>query len=101
MFGKPLLCLYYSGIAAMPNPNPKTEHLRDTHKPRPRLDNQTVAMRMSEPTREALESIAVQYGCLYGGKPWIAGLMTKIGSGDLLVVPAPPSSPSASSSQHS
>ncbi|MBC7883538.1 MAG: hypothetical protein H7Y37_19790 [Anaerolineae bacterium] len=83
------------------NPNPKTEHFAEKRGQRPRLDNQTVAMRMSESTREALESIAVQYSCLYGGKPWIAGLLAKIGSGELLVLPAPPASPSASSSQHS
>jgi hypothetical protein len=45
---------------------------------------------MSEGTRESLEEIAQQYDCLYGGKPWIAGLLAKIGEGELIVVPAPP-----------
>ena len=47
----------------------------------------TVAMRMSEETREQLEAIALQYGCTYGGKPWIAGLLARIGSGELMIVP--------------
>lgn len=53
-------------------------------------------MRMSEETKERLEAIAAQYGCTYGKdengnpKPWIAGLLAKIGDGELIVVPAPP-----------
>jgi hypothetical protein len=43
-----------------------------------------------EETRERLEEIAEQYDCLYGGKPWIAGLFAKIGNGELIIVPAPP-----------
>lgn len=76
----------------MPNPNPKTEQLALGRGKRPKLDNPTVAMRMSEETRATLEEIAFQYGCIYGDKPWIAGLLAKIGSGELLVVPAPPGS---------
>ncbi|NEP15757.1 MAG: hypothetical protein F6J97_02515 [Leptolyngbya sp. SIO4C1] len=60
---------------------------------RPKLNNQTVSMRLSQSTREALELIAESYGCLYGGKPWIAGLLDKIGSGQLTVVPTPPKLP--------
>jgi hypothetical protein len=48
---------------------------------------------MSEETKQALEKIALQYGCVYGGKPWIAGLLAKIGDGELLIVPAPPKVP--------
>lgn len=77
----------------MPNPNPKTEQLALGRGKRPKLDNPTVAMRMSEETKEALEKIALQYGCVYGGKPWIAGLLAKIGDGELLIVPAPPKLP--------
>ncbi|MEO0533651.1 MAG: hypothetical protein AAF215_07260 [Cyanobacteria bacterium P01_A01_bin.123] len=57
---------------------------------RPRLNNQTIGMRMSAKTRQNLEKIAQSYDCLYGGKPWIAGLLEKIAAGQLIVVPAPP-----------
>lgn len=57
---------------------------------RPRLNNQTIGMRMSATTRQNLEKIAQSYDCLYGGKPWIAGLLEKIAAGQLIVVPAPP-----------
>ena len=76
----------------MPNPHPKTEQLALGRGKRPKLDNPTVAMRMSEETRATLEEIALQYGCKYGNKPWIAGLLAKIAEGELLIVPAPPSS---------
>jgi hypothetical protein len=56
---------------------------------RERLGNETVSMRMSSLTKQHLEQIAETYGCLYGGKPWIAGLLEKISSGVLVVVPAP------------
>jgi len=45
---------------------------------------------MSQETREKLEQIAESYDCFYGGKPWIAGLLEKIGTGQLEVVPSPP-----------
>lgn len=73
----------------MANPNPNTEALALGRGKRPKLDNETVCMRMSSETREALEQIAEQYGCIYGGKPWLAGLLRMIGSGELLVVPDP------------
>lgn len=76
----------------MPNPHPKTEQLALGRGKRPKLDNPTVAMRMSESTRATLEEIALQYGCKYGGKPWIAGLLAKIAEGELLIVPVPPGS---------
>jgi hypothetical protein len=72
------------------NSNPKTEQLSLGRGKRKKLDNPTVAMRLSEQTKATLEEIALQYGCLYGGEPWIAGLLTKIGEGQLLIVPAPP-----------
>lgn len=74
----------------MANPNPKTEQLELGRGKRPKLDHATVAMRMSEQTKERLEAIAQQYDCLYGGKPWIAGLLARIGEGELMIVPAPP-----------
>ncbi len=77
----------------MANPNPKTEQLALGRGKRKKLHHQTVAMRMSEHTKSALEEIALQYGCLHGGKPWIAGLLAKIGEGELLIVPAPPLPP--------
>ena len=44
---------------------------------------------MSEETQATLETIALQYGCKYGDKLWIAVLLIKIAEGDLLIVPAP------------
>lgn len=79
----------------MPNPTPNTEPLELGRGQRPKLNNPTVAMRMSPDTRDTLEAIANSYGCTYGGKPWIAGLLEKIGSGQLVVVPAPPFVPKA------
>jgi hypothetical protein len=72
------------------NPNPKTEQLSLGRGKRPALNNETVSMRMSPETRRILEEIAYSYNCVYGGKPWIAGLLDKIGSGELTVVPSPP-----------
>ena len=77
----------------MPNPNPKTEQLALGRGKRPKLNNQTVGMRMSQATRQRLEQIAQSYDCFYGGKPWIAGLFEKVASGDLMIVPAPPKLP--------
>ena len=74
----------------MPNPNPKTEQLELGRGKRPTLNNDTVSMRMSQATRESLERIAASFDCFYGGKPWIAGLLEKIGSGQLTVVSTPP-----------
>ncbi len=76
----------------MPNPHPKTEQLALGRGKRPKLNNHTVAMRMSDETQATLEKIALQYGCKYGDKPWIAGLLAKIAEGELLIVPAPPGS---------
>lgn len=73
----------------MSNPNPKTAQLALGRGKRPKLNNQTVGMRMSPYTRQQLDKVAGAYGCFYGGKPWIAGLLEKIASGELVVVPAP------------
>lgn len=74
----------------MANPNPKTDQLALGRGKRPVLNNETVSMRMSPSTRQTLEEIAYSYNCMYGGKPWIAGLLEKIGTGELMVVPTPP-----------
>jgi hypothetical protein len=74
----------------MSNPNPRTEHLVVKRGRRPRLDNKTVAIRLSAKTRGELEKIAASYNCFYADKPWIAGLLEHIGSGHLSVVPSPP-----------
>jgi hypothetical protein len=74
----------------MSNPNPPLENLILGRGKRPKLGHETVCMRMSQATREQLEQIAESYQCFYGGKPWIAGLLEKIGSGELEVVPSPP-----------
>ena len=73
----------------MANPNPKTEQLALGRGTRPKLDHETVAMRMSPTTKFTLEEIARRYNCLYGGKPRIAGLLERIANGDLVVVPRP------------
>jgi len=74
----------------MANPHPKTENLKLGRGKRPKLDNKTVAMRMSPHTKETLEAIAQQYDCIYADEPWIAGLLAKIADGELMIVPAPP-----------
>ncbi len=77
----------------MANPNPKTEQLILGRGKRPKLNHLTVSMKMSSQTKESLKAIASQYGCYHGKTPWIAGLLTKIASGELIVVPAPPKPP--------
>lgn len=74
----------------MANPNPNTENLKLGWGKRPKLNHPTVAIRMSEQTKESLEAVAKKYDCIHGGKPWIGGLLSKIGDGELIVVPAPP-----------
>lgn len=77
----------------MANPNPKKENLALGRGKRPKLNNVTVAMRMSLQDKENLKQIATQYGCFHGDEPWIAGLLAKIANGELLIVPAPPNYP--------
>jgi hypothetical protein len=85
------------------NPKPQIKNLELGRGKRPKLNNVTVGMRMSPETKARLEEIAEDYGCFYGGKPWIAGLLEKIGSNELIVSKAPtyllkdkPEKPSAS-----
>ena len=52
---------------------------------RPKLNHETVSMRMSSATKHELEQLAQSFGCTYGGKPWIAGLLTRIANRELLV----------------
>lgn len=73
----------------MANPNPNTDGLALGRGKRQKLDHDTVCMRLSPQTRKELDDIAAQYGCFYGGNPWLAGLLRKIGSGELVVMPAP------------
>ncbi|MGD1895927.1 MAG: hypothetical protein ACFB16_03135 [Phormidesmis sp.] len=75
----------------MANPNPKTDHLRKNRGKRPKLNNSVVSMRLSQKDRQVLDEIAIEFGCKYAGKPWIAGLLHEIAVGNLLVVETPPS----------
>ena len=74
----------------MTNPNPKTEQLALGRAKRPKLNHQSVSMRMSSEVKQRLEEIAELYGCFYGGKPQISKLLEKIALEELMVVPAPP-----------
>ena len=74
----------------MPNPNPKTGQLALGRGKRPKLNHQPVSMRMSSQVKQRLEEIAGAYDCFYGGKPQVSKLLEKIASGELLIVPAPP-----------
>lgn len=78
----------------MSNPNPKLANLELGRGKRPKLSHTTVAMRMSDETRKRLEELAARHGCTYGTneeglpKPWIAGLLAKVGDGELIIVPS-------------
>ena len=74
----------------MANPNPNQENLKLGWGKRAKLDHSTVAIRMSDQTKKSLEELAQKYDCLHGGKPWVGGLLTKLGNGELILVPAPP-----------
>lgn len=74
----------------MANPNPKTGQLAKGRGKRPKLERDIVSMRLDPEVRLALEEEAIRYSCFYGGEPWIAGLLSKIGKKELLIVPAPP-----------
>ena len=54
---------------------------------RPKLNHLSLSLRMSSKTKHELECLAKDYGCMYAGKPWITGLLTKIANRELLVVP--------------
>lgn len=77
----------------MANHNPNLKGLNEGRGKRPRLNNDTVAMRMSSETKEILTRIAVSYVCLYAGKGHIPTLLDKIARKELIVVLAPPPLP--------
>ncbi len=54
---------------------------------RPKLNHEAVSMRLSSKTKHELESLAQIYGCVYGGKPWIAGFLTKIANREIRLIP--------------
>ncbi len=66
--------------------------------PRPRVkgdrETVTVSIRLTPVTIEVLDANAVNFGCLYGGKPSLAKLLEMIGEGKLiLATPSPISVP--------
>lgn len=83
----------------MSNPNPNTEGLKQGRGKRRRENNESISMRLPTETRLALEDIAETYDAIYADKPWIAGLLRKIGSGELIVVPAPPTAQSSTNNR--
>jgi hypothetical protein len=74
----------------MANPKPNIEGLRKGGGRRPLKDKAMLHIRTTDAAIGTLEAIAQSYGCIYGGKPWIAGLLGKIGTGELTIVPSPP-----------
>jgi hypothetical protein len=74
----------------MANPKPNIEGLRKGGGRRPLKDKAMLHIRTTGSAIDTLEAIAQSYGCVYGGKPWIAGLLGKIGTGELTIVPSPP-----------
>jgi hypothetical protein len=52
-----------------------------------KMGNHSVRLQMSSQTRQALELISLDYGCLYGGKPHISGLLAQIADGRLELKP--------------
>jgi uncharacterized protein with ACT and thioredoxin-like domain len=49
------------------------------------MGNQSVRIQMSSQTRLTLESLAEKYGCLYGGKPHVSGLLAQLADGRLVL----------------
>lgn len=49
------------------------------------MNNQSVRVQMSPQTKQVLENLAGEYGCLYGGKPNISGLLAQIADGRLAI----------------
>ncbi len=47
------------------------------------MTNKTVRVQMSAYTQQSIEALARQYGCLYGSKPSISGLLAQIADGQL------------------
>jgi hypothetical protein len=60
------------------------------------MANQSVRVQLSAETKAIVENLAENYGCLYGGKPHISGLLAQIADGRLVlnrVNPLPSSLP--------
>lgn len=57
---------------------------------RPKLGHKRLTVSLSPEQLAVLEALASAYGCEYAGKPWVAGLLQRVGDRQLLVVPAPP-----------
>lgn len=74
----------------MANPNPDLSGLRKGRGRRPKEENESLSMRLPSTTCLVLEDIAEDYGIYYADKPWISGLLRRIGEGELMVVPATP-----------
>ena len=85
----------------MANPNPKTDQLAKGRGKRKKVERNVVSMRLDPEVRMALEAEAIRYDCFYGGEPWIAGLLSKIGKQELLIVPTPPNMQEGESFQSS
>ena len=49
------------------------------------MTNQSVRVQMSPQAKQVLENLASEYGCLYGGKPHISGLLAQIADGRLAI----------------
>jgi hypothetical protein len=71
----------------MATTHPSTAQLERGRGKRQKLNHETVSMRLSSETKHELERLAQSFGCIYGGKPWIAGFLTRIANRELLVVP--------------
>jgi hypothetical protein len=49
------------------------------------MTNHSVRVQMSPQTKQVLDNLASEYGCLYGGKPHISGLLAQIADGRLAI----------------
>lgn len=49
------------------------------------MTNQSVRVQMSPQSKQVLENLATEYGCLYGGKSHISGLLAQIADGRLTI----------------
>ncbi|RZM77791.1 hypothetical protein [Leptolyngbya iicbica] len=75
----------------MGNSNPSLKNLEKGRGKKPKKPgSKPYNLRLDNEVKAEIERIAAQYGCLWGSKPWIGGLLEKIGRGELIVVPAPP-----------
>ncbi|AFY57625.1 Phosphoenolpyruvate carboxylase, type 1 [Rivularia sp. PCC 7116] len=60
------------------------------------MANQSIRVQMSPETKHFLENLAEKYGCIYGKKPYISGLLTQIADGRLALSRSAPSQRSLS-----